>query len=91
LTADLAAPRLTDRRRDECDDLADASIYWAVLNVLDDADLDVHDVAVVRAARTHLNVHLADNGITTGDLFDHIADAVEHNDWSAFGLPDPED
>ncbi len=84
------APSCSEARSaapDDSTDVVDIAFVWAALNVLE-SDGDVAGTNVVRAARASFSARLSDLGMTTADLFDLIADAVEHGDWAALGLED---
>lgn len=73
------------------DDLSDATILWAMFNVLDDLDVAPDYVPTVRSARRTFMCRLADQGVSQVDLFEHLADAIDREDWTGLGLPEVPD
>jgi hypothetical protein len=93
LIADLAPARLatSPAADDETTDLAEMAFVWATLNALDCTEVDPVDAAVVRAAHATLRHRLDAAGLTSADMFEHIADAAERGDWAALGFTDEPD
>lgn len=72
-------------------DLADVAFMWATLNALDCVEVATSDATVVRAVHERFRRRLNALGITSTDLFEHLADAVERGDWGALGIVDEPD
>lgn len=73
------------------DEVNDAAAIFAVLNSLDESELDGTEIEVIRAARIAFRGRLTALGLKEVDLFEHIAKRVETEDWKGLGLPMPED
>jgi hypothetical protein len=92
LIADLAPPRSAmGAAADKTTDFVDVAFMWAALNALDCVEVDSADAAVVRAAHAGLRDRLDALGVTSADMFEHIADSVERGDWTALGFRDEPD
>jgi len=87
--ADLAPPRQLSWSEHEQDHLADAASLWAVLNALENVVSEGDDALVARGARTSFTAHLHSLNLTSADLFEHVAAALERDDWDALGLTKP--
>lgn len=90
MIADLAPaqPVTTPAGPVEPPDVADMAFMWATLNALDCLEVDARDAGVVSASHAVLRRHMDAAGMSSPDMFDYIADAVERGDWSALGLAD---
>ncbi len=93
MIAELAPFRSTpsSAAAEDLTDLADEAFMWATLNALDCVEVTASDAAVVRAVHERFRRRLNAFGLTSTDLFEHIADAVERGDWGALGIVDEPD
>jgi len=86
--ADLTVPRFR-----ECDDrdevLCDATMVWAVLNVVEDISSASEEVIATRLLRSECIMRIGEFDLTTADLFENVMEAIETDDLERFGLSPP--
>lgn len=97
MTADLVLPQRATWRDAETEEIGQLATVWAVLNLLEGPHCENEQIGEASFARARLMIRLSESGLDQVDLFEHVADSVEGENWHALGIalclrdaPEPE-